>query len=191
MANASWLPRFGIASVFRSFSHSVFPSFSLCLHTNPSSSPHVVERRAILRAELAAMLPADATIVLEIGSGHGHFLARYAAEHPARALRRRRLDRRAHRAREEKGHPCQARELSLHPCRGPGADRCAAGRRDVRRGLGAVSRPPGRRSVTTRTASCSRRSSNSSPAGRGQGPGSTSGPIMLNTSSGSSRGCPA
>jgi len=50
----------------------------------PEFIAHVAERRAALRAELAAMLPADAPIVLEIGSGHGHFLARYAAEHPAK-----------------------------------------------------------------------------------------------------------
>ena len=50
----------------------------------PEFIAHVAERRAALRAELAAMLPADAMIVLEIGSGHGHFLARYAAEHPAK-----------------------------------------------------------------------------------------------------------
>ncbi len=40
-------------------------------------------RRAALRAELAAALPpATAGIVLEIGCGNGHFLTAYAAAHP-------------------------------------------------------------------------------------------------------------
>jgi len=48
----------------------------------PEFLAHVAARRAALRAESAALLPANAAIVLEIGSGHGHFLVRYAAEHP-------------------------------------------------------------------------------------------------------------
>ncbi|HEX2862321.1 MAG TPA: methyltransferase domain-containing protein [Lacunisphaera sp.] len=48
----------------------------------PEFVEHVTQRRAALRAELAALLPSPASIVLEIGCGHGHFLARYAAEFP-------------------------------------------------------------------------------------------------------------
>ena len=48
----------------------------------PEFLAHVTARRAALRAELAAILPANAALVLEIGSGHGHFLVRYATEHP-------------------------------------------------------------------------------------------------------------
>lgn len=48
----------------------------------PEFLAHVTARRTALRAELAALLPPSATITLEIGSGHGHFLVRYAAEHP-------------------------------------------------------------------------------------------------------------
>jgi tRNA (guanine-N7-)-methyltransferase len=50
----------------------------------PEFVAHVTQRRATLRAELAALLPPDAALVLEIGCGHGHFLARYAAEHPGK-----------------------------------------------------------------------------------------------------------
>jgi len=50
----------------------------------PEFLAHVAARRAALQAELAAIVPAGASIVLEIGSGHGHFLARYAAEHPSK-----------------------------------------------------------------------------------------------------------
>ena len=44
----------------------------------------ITQRRAELRAELASILPQPQPIVLEIGSGHGHFLTRYAAEFPAK-----------------------------------------------------------------------------------------------------------
>jgi tRNA (guanine-N7-)-methyltransferase len=50
----------------------------------PEFVEHVTQRRAALRAELAALVPPSTAIVLEIGCGHGHFLARYAAEFPAR-----------------------------------------------------------------------------------------------------------
>lgn len=50
----------------------------------PEFVEHVRQRRARLGAELAAIVPANAPIVLEIGCGHGHFLARYAHENPAR-----------------------------------------------------------------------------------------------------------
>jgi len=44
----------------------------------------ITQRRTELRAELDAILPQAHSIVLEIGSGHGHFLTRYAAEFPAK-----------------------------------------------------------------------------------------------------------
>jgi tRNA (guanine-N7-)-methyltransferase len=42
----------------------------------------IASRRAALSAEIAALLPVPVPIVWEIGCGHGHFLARYAAEFP-------------------------------------------------------------------------------------------------------------
>jgi len=48
----------------------------------PEFVAHVAQRRATLQAEAAGLLPADGAIVLEIGSGHGHFLARYAHDFP-------------------------------------------------------------------------------------------------------------
>jgi len=48
----------------------------------PEFLEHVSQRRAFLRAELAGILSPPASIVLEIGCGHGHFLARYAHEFP-------------------------------------------------------------------------------------------------------------
>ena len=42
----------------------------------------ITQRRSDLRAEVGAILPQPRPIVLEIGCGHGHFLARYAAENP-------------------------------------------------------------------------------------------------------------
>jgi tRNA (guanine-N7-)-methyltransferase len=48
----------------------------------PGFVEHIAQRRAALRAELAALLPAPCRLVWEIGSGHGHFLAHYAAEFP-------------------------------------------------------------------------------------------------------------
>src|SRR5690242_7712289 len=50
----------------------------------PEFIEHVRQRRARLGEELAAIVPAKSSIVLEIGCGHGHFLARYAAENPAK-----------------------------------------------------------------------------------------------------------
>jgi len=44
----------------------------------------IAGRRAALRAELAGALTPAAAVVWEIGCGHGHFLARYAAEFPAK-----------------------------------------------------------------------------------------------------------
>lgn len=48
----------------------------------PEFLARIEERRAALRAELAALLPAGRSIVWEIGSGHGHFLVQYAAAFP-------------------------------------------------------------------------------------------------------------
>ncbi len=44
----------------------------------------IAGRRAALRKELDVVLPVARPIVWEIGCGHGHFLARYAAENPGR-----------------------------------------------------------------------------------------------------------
>lgn len=44
----------------------------------------VAQRRGDLRTVLAELLAGKAEIVLEIGSGHGHFLNAYAAKHPDR-----------------------------------------------------------------------------------------------------------
>jgi tRNA (guanine-N7-)-methyltransferase len=49
----------------------------------PEFVQHVESRLAQLRSELPTVLPPPpARIVLEIGCGHGHFLARYAEAHP-------------------------------------------------------------------------------------------------------------
>ncbi|MBI2813499.1 MAG: SAM-dependent methyltransferase [Opitutae bacterium] len=44
----------------------------------------MTERRAALRAELAALLPSAQALVWEIGSGHGHFLVQYAQAFPGK-----------------------------------------------------------------------------------------------------------
>lgn len=44
----------------------------------------IAKRRSDLRAGLRAILPEPRSIVLELGCGHGHFLARYATEFPAK-----------------------------------------------------------------------------------------------------------
>ncbi len=56
---------------------------------HPGAKPefvrHVEARLSRLREELPAVLPSSpAAITLEIGCGHGHFLARYAEAHPER-----------------------------------------------------------------------------------------------------------
>ncbi|MDD3178907.1 MAG: SAM-dependent methyltransferase [Opitutaceae bacterium] len=48
----------------------------------PDFLTRIATRRAALRAELAALLPAPRAIVWEIGCGHGHFLVRYAESFP-------------------------------------------------------------------------------------------------------------
>jgi len=48
---------------------------------SPAHLALVAQRRADLRAALARVLPPDARLVGEIGSGHGHFLTAYAAAH--------------------------------------------------------------------------------------------------------------
>ena len=44
----------------------------------------IAQRRADLRAAIAAALGRHRRIVWEIGCGHGHFLVRYATEHPGK-----------------------------------------------------------------------------------------------------------
>ncbi len=56
-------------------------SFSQARDNSPKPEflARMAERRTALTAELAAILPTDARLVWEIGCGHGHFLAGYAA----------------------------------------------------------------------------------------------------------------
>lgn len=69
-------------------------------------------RRAQVRAELVPILahrPSDSPLVLEIGSGHGHFLTAYAAAHPKHwcigiDVMRDRTER-AHKKKSRAGHP--------------------------------------------------------------------------------------
>ena len=90
----------------------------------PEFVEHMTQRRATLRAELAALLPANAAIVLEIGSAHGHFLVRYAGEHPQKLcvgvdLRGERVDRakrKADRARLPNCHFIRAEARELIEC---------------------------------------------------------------------------
>ena len=48
----------------------------------PEFIARVIERRAELQRALTALLPTPRAIVWEVGCGHGHFLVRYASEHP-------------------------------------------------------------------------------------------------------------
>lgn len=50
----------------------------------PDFLARITERRAALRIELAALLPAAQALVWEIGSGHGHFLVQYAQAFPGK-----------------------------------------------------------------------------------------------------------
>lgn len=94
----------------------------------PEFVEHVSQRRAALRAELAALLPAGAALVLEIGSAHGHFLVRYAGENPDRCclgvdLRGERVERakrKAERARLPNCHFVRAEARELIECLPPG-----------------------------------------------------------------------
>ncbi len=57
------------------------------MHFHPGAKPefvhHVESRQASLRDELATVFAAvHGPAVLEIGCGHGHFLSRYAHDHP-------------------------------------------------------------------------------------------------------------
>lgn len=54
-------------------------------HNSPADPVHVARmdaRREALRTEVAGILPPAASIVWEIGCGHGHFLTAYAGAHP-------------------------------------------------------------------------------------------------------------
>jgi tRNA (guanine-N7-)-methyltransferase len=81
----------------------------------------IAKRRSDLRAELRAILPQPRPIVLEIGCGHGHFLARYATEFPEKLcigvdLRSDRIDRalrKAERARLPNCHFIRAEALEF------------------------------------------------------------------------------
>lgn len=43
---------------------------------------NLADRRTALQSELAQFFPSPVEIVLEVGAGHGHFLAAYAQAHP-------------------------------------------------------------------------------------------------------------
>jgi tRNA (guanine-N7-)-methyltransferase len=87
----------------------------------PEFLARVAQRQAALRTKLAALIPAPAAITLEIGSGHGHFLTRYAAEFPQRLCvgvdlisdRIRRSKRKAERAKLVHCHFVQAEAREL------------------------------------------------------------------------------
>jgi len=49
----------------------------------PDYQALVARRREALRQELPALVESGGVFTLEIGSGHGHYLAAYAAAHPA------------------------------------------------------------------------------------------------------------
>lgn len=49
----------------------------------PEFVAEITQRRLTLRSELASLLPPGRPLIWEIGCGHGHFLVRYAEEHPA------------------------------------------------------------------------------------------------------------
>ena len=87
----------------------------------PEFLARVAERQAALRDNLAALIPAKAALILEIGSGHGHFLTRYAAEFPQHLClgvdlisdRIRRAKRKAERAKLAHCHFVQAEAREL------------------------------------------------------------------------------
>lgn len=87
----------------------------------PEFLARVAQRQAALRTTLATLIPATAAITLEIGSGHGHFLTRYATEYPQRLClgvdlisdRIRRSKRKAERAKLAHCHFVQAEAREL------------------------------------------------------------------------------
>ncbi|MDQ5978949.1 MAG: tRNA (guanine-N7-)-methyltransferase [Verrucomicrobiota bacterium] len=90
----------------------------------PEFIEHVSQRRDALRAELAGLLRQTTAIVLEIGSAHGHFLVRYAGEHPQklcvgvdlRGERVERAKRKADRAKLPNCHFIRAEARELIEC---------------------------------------------------------------------------
>lgn len=58
------------------------PAAIAAVSLKPDFLARIAERRDQLRRDLAALLPVPRPITWEIGSGHGHFLVRYAAGHP-------------------------------------------------------------------------------------------------------------
>jgi len=50
----------------------------------PDYSAVIAQRREEIQQKLHPILAAQPTFLLEVGSGHGHFLTAYAAEHPAK-----------------------------------------------------------------------------------------------------------
>lgn len=60
----------------------------------PAIAAQAAQRRAALAAAAAQLYPGPATLTLELGCGHGHFLTAYAAAHP--------------------GAPCLGVDLSSH-----------------------------------------------------------------------------
>ena len=87
----------------------------------PEFIARVAERQTALHATLASLIPAPAALTLEIGSGHGHFLTRYATEFPQRLClgvdlisdRIRRSKRKAERAKLVHCHFVQAEAREL------------------------------------------------------------------------------
>jgi len=87
----------------------------------PEFIARVTERQAVLRTKLAGLIPLTAAITLELGSGHGHFLTRYATEFPHRLClgvdlisdRIRRSKRKAERAKLAHCHFVQAEAREL------------------------------------------------------------------------------
>ena len=78
-----------LALAFSSCHATPAPVHGGVIRFHPGAKPefvqHVESRLAQLRSELPTVLPPPpASIVLEIGCGHGHFLARYAEAHPDR-----------------------------------------------------------------------------------------------------------
>lgn len=94
----------------------------------PEFIARVAERQGALRTKLAALIPSNASITLEVGSGHGHFLTRYAAEFPQRLClgvdlisdRIRRSKRKAERAKLAHCHFVQAEARELIDALPPG-----------------------------------------------------------------------